>query len=508
MTKQPKEINKEKLEKINKAEKTQLKLTNYITSFGKWILLVFPILLVVITILSIFIFPQVPNATSFWEQNLDYQILTIIYLIILAVYFFNSIILLLGAFKTSQSLRLRLEFERERGRPIDSLDGFKMLFNNVTKVVNLLKIIAVVCIISVILFVIMFWLGDLTLGVTAMASALVGVGLALLVKSLNLRIHDVNGLQDFFKPTTHEIFLDNLFAEIVTNHLDPVTFLKWDEFVIGLTEILQPTFIEKVKAQEEDELPITFALERLLFLYYLHYQNVLPREQLDQEFKEVVKVDDKKFDIEKGLFLEGNWFFSASDIYKLFEFIKKHNPGFFNIIDRLQLELADNIIRVAKDPIYMDSATQELVYNNGELNIMVFLYNNFPKEETYQIRIEAPGFEPNHILLKIDVEGRGSFIIPDHQIPLTSDKGEDIVGVLSNMLENGDTAWVTLEPRQKGEQTIQIFLETEDGVIIEGKTRSIVVSQNRKENLKKITSLLSVLSGFAIAAARIIPSLL
>jgi hypothetical protein len=133
----------------------------------------------------------------------------------------------LGAFKTNQSLKLRLEFERERGRPIDSLDGFKMLFNNVSRVVNLLKIIAVVCIISVILFLIMFWLGDLTLGVTAMASALVGVGLALLVKSLNLRIHDVNGLQDFFKPTTHEIFLDNLFAEILTNHLDPVTFLKW-----------------------------------------------------------------------------------------------------------------------------------------------------------------------------------------------------------------------------------------------------------------------------------------
>jgi hypothetical protein len=354
----------------------------------------------------------------------------------------------------------------------------------------------------------MFLFGEITLGFTAMASALVGVGLALLVKSLNLRIHDVNGLQDFFKPTTHEIFLDNLFAEILTNHLDPVTFLKWDEFVIGLTDLLQSNFKEKIKQQEEDELPITFALERLLFLYYLHYQKVLTREQLIQEFKEVINIEHESFTIEKGLHMENNWFFSASDIYKLFEFIELHNPGFFNIIDRLQLELADNIIRVAKDPIYMDSATQEVVFNNGELNIMVFLYNNSPEEKTYQLRIEAPGFEPNHILLKIDVEGRGSFTIPDQPIPLTSDTQEDIVGVLSNMLENGDTAWVTLEPRQKGEQTIQIFLESEDGVIIEGKTRSVVVSQNRKENLKKVTSLLSVLSGFAIAAARIIPSLL
>lgn len=506
MQRQAKE--KEKVDEIIKAEKTQLKLTNYITSIGKWILLFFPIILVVITILSYFIFPAVPNATSFWEQDLGYQVLTIVYLIILAIYFINSIILLLGAFKTNQSLKLRLKFERERGRPIDSLDGFKMLFNNVSKVVTLLKVIAIVCIISVILFMIMFIFGDLTLGFTAMASALVGVGLALLIKSLNLRIHDVNGLQDFFKPTTHEIFLDNLFAEILTNHLDPVTFLKWDEFVIGLTDLLQPSFIEKIKKQEEDELPITFALERLLFLYYLHYQNVLTQDQLIQEFKEVIDIEHENFNIEKGLHMENNWFFSSSDIYKLFKFIEQHNPGFFNIIDRLQLELADNITRVAKDPIYMDSATQEVVFNNGELNIMVFLYNNFPEKKTYQLRIEAPGFEPNHIRLKIDVEGRGSFTIPKHAIPLTSETKEDIIGVLSNMLENGDTGWVTLEPRQKGEQTIQIFLETEDGVIIEGKTRSVLVSQNRKENLKKLTSLLSVLSGFAIAAARIIPSLL
>ncbi|MHA1763353.1 MAG: hypothetical protein ACTSYC_06285, partial [Promethearchaeota archaeon] len=59
-----------------------------------------------------------------------------------------------------------------------------------------------------------------------------------------------------------------------------------------------------------------------------------------------------------------------------FDYIKLYNPGFFTIIDRLQLELADNISRISKDPIYMDSSAQEVVFNNGELNLVVFLYNN------------------------------------------------------------------------------------------------------------------------------------
>ncbi|MBN1217123.1 MAG: hypothetical protein JXA99_17010 [Candidatus Lokiarchaeota archaeon] len=500
-----KTIDKE-LKKIIKAERTQVKLVNYMVKVGRWLLFIFPLILVIITLYAIIITWDIENV-NFWTQNLDYQILMILYLILIALYFLNSIILLLGAFKTNQSLTKRLEFERKRGRPIDSLDGFKTLSNNVMRVVNLLKLISLICITSVILFLIMLTISNLTLGYAAMSTALVGLGLALLVRSLNLNIHDVNGLQDFFKPTTHQIFLDNFFAEIFSNHLDPVTFLKWDEFVLGLSNILNLKFVEKIKNQEGNELPITFALEKILFLYYLNYQGVLNKDLLIQEFKEVINLDAEQFDIEKGLFIDGAWYFSSKDINKLFNFIKDYNPGFFKIIDRLQLELADNITRLSKDPIYMDSTAQELVYTGSELNIMVFLYNNNLEPKKFRVRISAPGFEPSNTILNIEVEGRGKFIIPDHPIPLTSDNKEDITEVLSNMLENGDTLWLTLEPREKGEQTIQIFLENEDGTIIEGKTRNIKVTKNFKDNLKKLSSLGSFIGGVGVVISRLITSM-
>ncbi len=483
------------LSKIIKKERFQGKMVKYVSRVGKILLFVLPILLLIVTILA-------------FISVLDFT-LKIVFFVILGIYAFNSIMLFLGASSTSSSLKLRLEVERKRGRPIDSLDGFDLLFSSVKSVVNLLKIIALICFIALILFLIMLLLGDMNLGFAAAGLALIGLGLAIIIRSLNLNIHDVNGLQDFYKPTTHQIFLDNFFGEVFSDHLDPVTFLKWDEYLAGINKILTPSFIQKIKEQEEDELPITFAIESLLFLYYLKYQGVLTDEQFTRELAEIVNIDSQDFDVEKGLLIENSsWYFSTADVFKIFAYIKKFNPGFFKIVDRLQLELADNIERISKDPIYMDSSAQEVVFLNAELNIMIFLYNNTPEDKKYSIKVVAPGFEPSELNLAIKVEGRGSFLIPEKPIPLISSEGTDIVGVLSNMIENGDSTWLTLEPRQTGEQTIQIFLMSSDGTIIEGKTRTIKVTKDMKTYLKKLTSIGSLLGGLAVPLAKILPSMM
>ena len=484
------------LKAIIKKERFQGKMISYISKVGKLLLFILPIALLIVTLLAFFA-----------VGALDFT-LKVIYLIVIVIYAFNSFMLLLGASSTESSLKMRLKFERKRGRPIDSLDGFDLLSSSVKRVTNLLKFISLICFTAIILFVVMLALDVLDIGFAAAGFALVGLGLSILIRSLNLNIHDVNGLQDFYKPTTHSLFLDNFFAEILSNHLDPVTFLKWDEYLAELNKILTPDFIQKVKEQEEEELPITFAIEKLLFLYYLKFQEVLSEDQLNQELREIIDVNSDNFDVEKGVFMESAWYFSIKDIYKLFNYIKKFNPGFFKIIDRLQLELADNIERVSKDPIYMDSSAQEVVYLNSELNIMVFLYNNAPENKKYTVKVVAPGFDPTEMILDIEVEGRGTFMIPDKPIPLISSGSTDIAGVLSTMLENGDTTWLTLEPRETGEQTVQIFLLSSEGTIIEGKTRTVKVTKNIKDYIKKVSSIGSLLGGLAVPLARILPALL
>ncbi|TFF97899.1 MAG: hypothetical protein EU541_07570 [Promethearchaeota archaeon] len=495
--------NKELLAKVLKYEKAQGRLTKYVVYVGKWILLGLPILLVIITIMNLLWVNEVPNATKFVEQPPSYQVLTIIYLIILVIYFLNSIILLISSLKTKQSLKYRLKFEKKRGRPIESLDGFELLYDNVKRVLKIMDLTSIVCIFSVILFLSMLLIGNKDLGFVAMPSSLVGVGLALAIRSLNLNITDVNGLQDFFKPYIHQIFLDNYFSEVFSNHLDPISYLKWDEYQMNLKSILTSKFKQQIAKQEKDEFPITFAIERILFLYYLHYQEILSEEQFKKELGEVIDTDSDIFDLKEGVLIENSWCFSRKDIFNLFKFIKKYNSGFFTLMDRLQLELADNIERIAKDPIYCDTSCQETVTLNSELNLMVYLYNNSDDSRNYTVRVNAPGFEPKKLSLNIEVEGRGEFKIPNHDIPLISDGKEDIVSTLSSMLENGDTAWLTLEPIQKGEKTIQIFLENNEGEIIEGETRVVKVKTDIKSYLKKLSSLGSVVSGIAVALSRV-----
>lgn len=480
------------LRKVKRLERTQAMYMSYIKTIGKALLYILPIILVIITVLAILELVRLVDI-----------ILVIVFFIVLTVYFINSLILFLGARATNRSINRRLKFERIRGRPIDSLDGFELLDNNVRRVISLLKIIALLCWVTLALFITMIIIDMLQIGFAAIGFALFGFGLALLVRSLNLNLNDVNGLQDFYKPTTHQIFLDNYFSDVLSNHLDPITFLKWDEYLAIINKILNPSFVEIVKGRESEELPITFATEKILFLYYLKYHEVLTDEQLLGEIKEVLNVNSKNFDIEKGALIEDRWYFSMKDIYNIFEYIKRFNPGFFNIIDRLQLELADNIERLAKDPIYMDSSAQEVVYKNTELNVMIYLYNNAEEAKEYRIRVIAPGFDPKEIILNINVEGRGVYKIPEKPIPLFS-TGDDIVGTMSIMLENGDTTWLTLEPREIGEQTIQIFLETADGTIIEGKTRSVKVAKDLKSQIKKLTSIGSILGGIATPVGRVL----
>lgn len=497
------ESENELLSKVLKYEKTQGSLTKYVVYVGKWILLGLPIILVIITLLNLLWVNEVPNASKFIDQPPEYQILTIIYLIILVIYFLNSIIVLISSLKTRQSLKYRLKYEKKRGRPIESLDGFELLYDNVKRVLKIMDLTSIVCIFSVILFLSMLLIGNKDLGFVAMPSSLVGVGLALAIRSLNLNITDVNGLQDFFKPYIHQIFLDNYFSEVFGNHLDPISFLKWDEYQRNIKSILTSKFKESINKQERDELPITFATERILYLYYLHYQEILTKGELKKELAEVIDINSDSFDVERGIIIENDWCFSKDDIFNLFDFIKEHNSGFFTLIDRLQLELADNIERLARDPIYCDTSSQETVTLNSELNLMVFLYNNTEDAKDYTVRVAAPGFEPKKISLHIEVEGKGSFSIPDHDIPLISKDNRDIVSTLSSMMENADTAWLTLEPTQKGEKTIQIFLENDEGEIVEGETRVVKVKTDIKSYLKKLSSLGSVVSGIAVALSRV-----
>ncbi len=486
---------KKLLNKVSSKESTQAKLNKYNVSIGRLLLYLVPLTLVVLTVLNI--------VTS---GNL-FGLLLIVFICILAIYAVNSLLLMMGALTTGQAFQMRLDFERQIGRPLDSLRGFSTIQKKIGMTLNLLKIIALVSFAALGIYAVWIVLSmqgapasDI-LSYAGIGFTLVTAGLALLVKSVKMDITDVTGLSDYYKPSNHDLFIDNFFGDIFYGSLDPIVKLKWDEFTDVLANNLKPEYVAEIKSKEETEVPVKFAIEKILYLSYLESQGVIDRETVTNEISEIMNFGEE-YTYERGAMIEGRYYFGVSDLHKIFLNIEKHIPAFFDAVDRLQLELIDNIKILSDDPIYLDVCAEEMVAKDGEINIILFLYNNKPANDKYKIKIFAPGFQPEELIVDVMCEGRGDFEIPKSEIPLTSDTETDVVGVMSTMLKNGDAVWLTLEPREKGEQTIQVFLMEPDGTVIEGKTMTVDIFTNFFYLIKKLTGSSSVLGGVATPVLR------
>lgn len=481
------------LEQIIEKERRQGKLINYIQNTGKWLLYSLSIMLVLLTITTFFI-----GFTFLFR---------IIFYACLMIYIGNSISFVLGGYFTKKALSSRLKYERKQGTPLESIDGFDVVHERITKVIRLLRWTGLMSFGTILCFSLMLFLNELLLGFFGAGLTLFSLGIILQVRSLNLNLREMHGLQDFFQPSVHSIFLDHFFADIFTNHLDPISSLKWNEFLTGIQNLLTSDFIQQVQSREETEDPLSFAIENILYLYFLEYQNIITEAQLHQELNEIIQLNQNKFDLEKGVKRRGKWYFSKKEVQNIFEYIQKYNPGFFRIMDRLQLQVRENMEQLAHDPIYFDTAAQEITYLTGKLNLVLFHFNNLPEEKNYKLRIQAPGFNPSQFETEIQVEGRGTFELPSHSLPLISQK-RDTIDIVSPLLENGDTLWLTFQPIRLGTHTLQIFLLDENGTIIEGKTKTVKISKNTKYFLKKMLGRGSMIGGIGFGLARVIPYLL
>jgi hypothetical protein len=475
------------MDDIRRLESLQAKISWYNTTIGKILLYFLPVILIGISVFTIL---------ENMAENPPFEI-KLVFILVLVLFAINTLVLASGAFYTRKSFFKRLEYERQKGRPLDSLRGFKTIESNIMQTLRTITLLSLVSFVTLGIYIPFIVFGGGSLAWIATGVTLITLGLGLAIKSVKMDITSVVGLSDFFRPSNHELFIDKFFGDIFMYHLDPVTRLKWDEFVDVIETMLTPEFVQSIREEEEGEIPVSFAIEKLLYLCYLEHSKVISHEIVKDELQEIMDLTRKQWDLDKGTLIDGRYYFSSTDFFKIFNVIKQTTPSFFAIIDRLQLELVDNIKIMAEDPIYLDVAANELVAEGDEAHIIVFLYNNTPADKPYMVKILAPGFEPEELSVLMSVEGRGGFELPQKSLPLISNDTEDVIGLMARLLKNGDALWLTLEPRKRGTQTVQILLTSEAGTIIEGKTMTVSVFRDLIAMIKGLSSKLSVLGGVA-----------
>lgn len=81
-------------------------------------------------------------------------------------------------------------------------------------------------------------------------------------------------------------------------HLDPITRLKWDEFIAIVETMFNPDFVRKIQEQEEGEIPVSFALEKMLYLLYLEHSRVISRDTVKDELHEIIDLTKNHWNLE------------------------------------------------------------------------------------------------------------------------------------------------------------------------------------------------------------------
>ena len=123
--------------RVEKAESIQHALNIYTKSLGKRLLVFLPIILFIVSIITIVA-----------EDRSTKLLLSYILIVVLMVFFLNSVLIFAHSLKTQKVFELRQKYETKLGKPISSMRGFESIrinLSNTRKQVKVAIFISFVC---------------------------------------------------------------------------------------------------------------------------------------------------------------------------------------------------------------------------------------------------------------------------------------------------------------------------------------------------------------------------
>jgi hypothetical protein len=189
-------------------------------------------------------------------------------------------------------------------------------------------------------------------------------------------------------------------------------------------------------------------------------------------------------------------------INDVFTRLETQIPEVFKIIDRLLIDLVDNLkeFRDNKD-IWVSVSTPDVVYGNKDpFRILIFALNKDKSKNNRLLTFNASGgqkrfMEEQHYNLILD--DAEDFYITSDKLPFSSSETTDILTLLSQILQVGDAVWFSFERSEFKNHLFNIFL-TENNSGIYAKTTSVTVSRDFTFYISEYGGRASALSGVVV----------
>jgi hypothetical protein len=452
------------------------------------------------TFLALVIFVLLLVAGLFTDGEFDYSsnlgvtitTLWIIFVVISFLYSVNGILINRG-------------FDREihkfaiAGKPIKGIRGFSELSGGLKNARNMSILITLASILSFGLYAsisildsgdgkaVLSGRGLATLAVTMI---LIAISVVFLIELPRETALDPGGLVGFYEPDVFPFSLDNILSGVFLTYIDPVTFMEIDEYLKELGQMLEPEF-------EADETFITRverAFEKILLIAYLSISipEVITKEVIRNEIVELIGDDDFQS------FYEGNKTgLSWNELVKIVEKIEEQAPEAFRLVDRLLVNLMDNYEAFTSHDLYYTISAET---NQGSIKessgaIMYFL-NNTEQTDRFMVvkfRSDRNSIHPDYQEIRIGLDTQTD-PYPEQQPPFFA-AGNDILSILSTILQVGDAVWFRFKPTGFGFRVITIQAEEEKTGRVFGQSMEMKFTKSISWYFKSYAPKLSALGG-------------
>ena len=471
---------------VGREEGIELKIVKYLHYYSYYIaqsvILIVPLL--------------IAGTLIYWNFNPPSEMINLL----LNIWLFlaiNALIIMLTTILMYLSFKGDLRYLKRKGKPIESLKGMEQVGSTIlTKTISTFLITFLAFVSFVTFYVSIYW-NLVPFFYASISLVLITFGLAILLRIPKTPSFMPGGLMEFYTPREYPLILDNLFMDTLEAFLDPISWIKYDDYKQDLEKMVLP------KNGEVTRTDIERAFEKIMLLNYMKVR--MPGIITDDIVRdEIIEVIDEKY----YNYLVKNPYLSFKNIRLLLKSLQSRAPEIVTLVDRLYLVLLDNLEEFKNTDLFVDVTAPRLVKGLCRFGLLVFLFNNSDefkdKRRPVTVRCVAQGFYPEVSEIHITLDPKENFEIKADKLPIFSEGEEDIVGTLPKVLQIGDAVWFSLVPIDYGKKVIRVEV-AENGEVVQGRSVVIIVKRDISGLLRNLSGGGSIIGGLGTVLTKILP---
>ncbi|MHA2250879.1 MAG: hypothetical protein ACXAD7_10985 [Candidatus Kariarchaeaceae archaeon] len=453
------------------------------------------VVMALITILLLFLLIR----ESFDPENFKFSSgsgLTI--LILWATFAAISLFYTVNGFLLNGTFKKEIKKYKMEGKPLQGVRGFNDLVRGLASARNTSLLITFAAVLSFVLFVATPTLSDqgfegslfTTLAVTM---ALIAVSIVFLIEYPDGTGLDPGDFIAFYEPDAFPMTLDNLLSDVFMTYIDPVTWLKIDDYRKRLGKMLEVSF----EADEPYVTRLERAFEKILLIAYLSnsISEVMTDEVIKSELVEMIGTDDY------DEFMAGEKTgLTFKEVRIIMEKIEDQAPEPFRLVDRLIINLTDNYEEFTTKDLYF---TISALTNQGSIKessgiIAFFLNNTENKDRVMKVKFRSDrgSIHPEYQEVKVGLDAQ-SDRYPKEQPKFIAD-GEDVLSILADILQTGDAVWLRFKPSGFGFKVITVQAEDQTTGSLMGQSLEMKFTKSISWYMSAYLPKLSALGGVAL----------